>query len=179
MVITIGAFLLTVATAVCCAMAAPRWITLGLWLISRACDGLDGAVAREHDKQNDLGGYVDMLLDVVGYTIIPTALALCIGGMAWPALAVLLGVFYINATSWMYLSALFEKRGAQLAQPARKTAIVMPAGLIEGTETVILYALFIALPQWIVPMFLGMAALTLIGSVGRVSWAIAHLNGRR
>ena len=36
---------------------------ISFWLINRVLDGLDGVVARIHDKQSDFGGYLDLLLD--------------------------------------------------------------------------------------------------------------------
>ena len=47
----------------------------------------------------------------------------------------------------------------------------MPAGLVAGTETIVFYALFLLLPAYIVPLFLTMAALVLVGVTQRAVWA--------
>src|SRR5690606_4677499 len=52
---------------------------LSLWLLNRFLDGLDGTVARKFDKQSDLGGYIDILVDYLIYAIVPIGLAISIG----------------------------------------------------------------------------------------------------
>ena len=139
---------------------------LWLWILGRILDGLDGAIARAAGSQSDFGGYLDMVLDTIVYTAIPLAFAL--GSLEAPALiacTVLLGSFYINLGSWMYLSALLEKRRAA-GQAA--TSIVMPTGFVEGSETVMFYVLFLIFPGYAVVLFAAMAALTLATAIQRV-----------
>ncbi len=139
--------------------------SVGLWLLGRVLDGLDGAIARETDSQSDYGGYLDIVLDIVVYTAIPLALAFGDGSPnAIAAVAVLMGAFYINVGSWMYLSALLEKR---LAAGIHSTSVVMPPGLVEGSETVVFYTLFLLFPGLLVELFLIMASLTLLTAVVR------------
>lgn len=148
---------------------------LGLWLVNRSLDGLDGLVARTGGRQSDLGGYLDLLADFVVYAAIPIALS-----VRWPAvagfpLAVLLAAFYVNAASWMYLSALLEKRATAHAGP---TSVTMPTGLVEGSETILLFTGFILMPAWLPELFWTMSALLGIAIVQRLGWAVANLNGR-
>ncbi len=148
---------------------------LGLWLLNRTLDGLDGTVARRTGKQSDIGGYLDILLDFVVYAAIPLGLAYAAGSLAaWAAVAVLLAAFYVNAGSWLYLAALLEKRNAGAAAQGELTTVTMPPALIEGTETVIFYIVLLLFPAWLVPFALTMAALTLFSSVQRVWWAARH-----
>jgi hypothetical protein len=58
----------------------------------------------------------------------------------------LLGSFFVNAASWMYLSAVLERRGAGAAARGERTTVTMPPGLIAGAETVVLYTLFLVFP---------------------------------
>ena len=44
---------------------------LVFWLLNRVFDGLDGLLARIHNKQDDFGGYIDILLDYIAYAAIP------------------------------------------------------------------------------------------------------------
>lgn len=148
---------------------------LGLWALNRVLDGLDGAVARIWDRQSDLGGYLDILLDFALYALIPLAL---VAGLPdpdalYPRLALLLGSFYLNAASWMYLAALLEKRAAARRDPA--TAVVMPAGLIEGTETLAFYTAFLLLPGALPELFAAMTALVLLTVAQRLLWAVRVL----
>jgi phosphatidylglycerophosphate synthase len=148
------------------------------WLLCRILDGLDGTLARLTRRQTDLGGYLDIVLDFVVYAIVPIAL---VAGLPEPreseflALALLLGSFFVNSASWMYLAAIAEKRGAGAAASREQTSVTMPTGLIEGTETVIFFSLFILLPERVVPLFGAMAALVVLTTLQRVAWAIRHL----
>jgi phosphatidylglycerophosphate synthase len=151
-------------------------LALGLWLLNRFLDGLDGTLARTHHRQSDLGGYLDIVLDLVVYAAIPLGLAL--GGQALGplrALAMLLSSFYVNGATWLYLAALLEKRNQGAQARGELTAVTMPSGLIEGFETFILYCLFLIFPNRITELFSLMAILVLVTAIQRVVWAIRHL----
>ena len=149
---------------------------LAAWIANRVLDGLDGALARVHGHASDLGGYLDLLCDFVVYAGLPIGLALSMPStQGLRALALLLAVFYVNAASWLYLSALLERRGRRPANPEPVTSIVMPPGLVAGTETIIFYALFLLWPAMLVPLFLTMSALVVVGIAQRVIWAVRIL----
>lgn len=152
---------------------------LALWAVNRLLDGLDGTLARVHGRQTDFGGYLDILLDFVVYTAVPTGLAL--GRPTTAALAAcvaLIGSFFINAASWMYLSAVFEGRALGAAARGERTTVTMPPGLIAGTETVVFYTLFLALPARTPELFGLMAALVYLTVGQRVWWAWRNLTPR-
>lgn len=152
------------------------WPALGMWLVNRLIDGLDGELARFRDTQSDFGGYLDIMADLCVYAALPIGLTLAQpSASAWFALAALLGSFYINAGSWMYLAALLEKRALGAARRGEKTSITMPTGIIEGTETVVFYTLFLALPPFFVPLFWTLAILVLVTTVQRLLWAYKTL----
>ncbi len=146
-----------------------------LWFFNRVFDGLDGTVARLRGTQSDFGGYLDIVIDFVVYAAIPVGLAL--GRPSEPvvlSLIFLLCTFYINAASWMYLAAILEKR--KLSHGDKLTTVVMPTGLVGGTETIVFYSLFILLPQYLVWLFLLMGGLILITIGQRMVWARRHLS---
>lgn len=148
-------------------------VGLLLWLLNRLLDGLDGTLARVHHRQSDLGGYLDILADFVIYAAYPVALvASRPTETAWLALALLLAIYYINTASWMYLSAILEKR--QLTDP-QMTTVAMPVGLIGGTETFIFYVLFLVLPPYLVWLFGLMTVLVILTIAQRVLWAVRRL----
>lgn len=152
------------------------WPALGLWALNRALDGLDGTLARLTGRQSDLGAYLDIVLDHVVYAAIPLGLAMADGGaQAFLALAALLSSFYVNAASWMYLAAILEKRQAGAAARGELTGVTMPAGLVEGAETVLFYTLFLLFPGAIAPLFWLMAALVAATAAQRVAWAARTL----
>jgi phosphatidylglycerophosphate synthase len=155
-----------------------RWTSaLLLWLLNRILDGVDGALARRGGWSSDLGGYLDIMADFIVYGVLPLGIAFGVSGMEfpaasfpaaaeiWPVTAFLLAACYINAASWMYLSALLEKKKAE------PTALAMPAGIIEGTETVVFYTLVLMFPRFTVPMFAVFAFLVALTALVRaVGW---------
>ncbi|MEO6629025.1 MAG: CDP-alcohol phosphatidyltransferase family protein, partial [Aquihabitans sp.] len=146
------------------------------WLIGRLLDGLDGPVARHRRAASDFGGYLDMVADTIGYAAVPIGVALGVDERrAWIAVAVLLGAFFINTISWSYLSAVLEKEGAGAAATGEMTTITMPPALVEGTETIVLFSLFIAFPQWSAGLFAAMAGLVSVNIGQRIAWARRHL----
>ncbi len=149
---------------------------LGLWLVGRVLDGLDGSIARSSAKQSDLGGYLDMLLDTAIYALLPVALAWAQSSSpVWLSLALLLSSFYLNAVSWLYLSAILEKRKQGAVSRGEQTSVTMPSGLIEGGETILFYCLFLIFPQALTFLFSLMALLVLFSAGQRVRWALRRL----
>jgi phosphatidylglycerophosphate synthase len=145
------------------------WI---FWLLNRILDGLDGEVARHFGKQSDLGGYIDILCDMTIYALIPLAIVFTHPSpSAWLILGLLLASFYINAASWMFLSAVLEKR----TQARHKTSIAMPSGIIEGTETIVFYFLFLLFPDAFVALGAAMTVLVILTIIQRIGWAHHHL----
>ena len=146
----------------------------GLWYLNRALDGLDGLIARLHNRQSDFGGYVDILTDFVVYATVPIGL---VAGYAsserYLALAFLLAAYYVNTASWMYLAAILEKRAAHA--PEIQTTIVMPVGIIGGFETIIAYGIFLIFPAHITILFSVFSVLVVITILQRLVWANRNL----
>lgn len=173
--VTLLAFAVGLAAAGC-AWRRAYAPALALWALNRLLDGLDGTLARVHGRQTDFGGYLDILLDFGVYAAVPTGLALGRGDRpALVAALVLLGSFFVNAASWMYLAAVLERRGAGAAQRGELTTVTMPPGLVAGTETVVLYTLFLLVPGQLPTLFGIMAALVYVTVGQRVVWARRHL----
>ncbi len=170
-----------VGLGLACVMFVLLWqqnYLLGLifWWLNRLFDGLDGLVARQQDRQSDLGAYVDIICDFIAYALLPIGLVL--GMLNTPnllALVALITSFYINGASWMYLAALLEKRNLGAAQRGESTSITMPDGLVGGFETIVFFSLFILAPQYIFYLFLTMAVLVGVGILLRIRWAYQHL----
>lgn len=174
--LTITSLAVTLAAAGA-AWAGLSYLALAGWLLGRLLDGLDGPVARARGQASDLGGYHDMLADTVGYVVIPLGVALGVDRTeAWIAVAVLMGVLWVNGMSWAYLAALLEKRGAGAASSGEATSVTMRPALIEGTETIVLYSAIIVAPSLAPWLFSAMAALVAVNVVQRLAWARHNLH---
>jgi phosphatidylglycerophosphate synthase len=140
--ITLLAFLLGLIAAI---FIAFRVYLMGaaLILLSRLCDALDGAVARQ-TRATDAGGYLDISLDFLFYASIPLAFAIANpAANALPA-AVLLAAFMGTGSSFLAFAALAAKRGLQnIAYPHKSFYFL--GGLAEATETLVF---FIAICLW-------------------------------
>lgn len=150
-------------------------VAFGFWILNRVLDGLDGLMARLHEKQSDFGGYVDILTDFIVYASLPIGLvAGSPSSERYLALAFMLAVFYVNSASWMYLAALLEKRA--LHGNDTQTSIVMPAGVIGGFETIVAYGIFLLFPTYITILFSIFATLIFLTIIQRLIWAKRNLN---
>lgn len=152
------------------------WAALSLWLLNRLLDGLDGMVARVHGRQSDFGGYLDIVLDFVVYAAVPVSLYWGNQtGMNALALAFLLSSFYINAASWIYLSAILEKRSVGASARGEVTTVTMPSGLVAGTETILFFCLFLLWPGALFWLFSAMTVMVLLSIGQRLVWARRNL----
>lgn len=165
------ALLLGLAAAASAARGA--WgIGLALWLANRVTDGLDGTVARLADTQSDFGGYLDILLDFIVYAAVPLGFAIQSSDRLVLLWAVALeGIFFVNACSWMYLSAVLEKRASGARATGELTTVTMPPALVAGFETVVFFALFYLFPARLPLLFGLMTTLVGINVVQRLVWA--------
>jgi phosphatidylglycerophosphate synthase len=167
------ALTLTAAVAASRRLAA---LAVVLFLVGRIADGLDGLVARRNGRDSDLGGLVDIVFDVTGYAAIPLGIAVAVDDRAtWIATAVLLATFYVNVTTWAYLSSILEKRSLGADRNASATAVEIPRGLVEGTETIVFFVVALALPDAASTIWWIMAAAVAITAAERVRWAAGAL----
>ncbi len=130
-------------------------------LLSRACDGFDGALARLRNA-TDRGAFLDISLDFVFYAAIPLAFALADPPANGLAAAVLLAAFVGTGTSFLAYSVIAEKRGLKsTAYPSK--SIYYLGGLTEGTETIACFLIMCWWPAYfavIAYIFAGLCLLT-------------------
>jgi phosphatidylglycerophosphate synthase len=137
--VTLIGFTLAAAAAIAIGL---RFFMAGLLLVvlSRVCDGLDGAVARA-SKTTDFGGFLDIVLDFGFYGLIPLAFAIADPSRNAVPASVLIWSFYVNGGSFLAFAAISEKRG--LAPDERgKKSFLFTTGLTEAGETI---AAFVAM----------------------------------
>lgn len=143
---------------------------LGLILLSRLADGLDGALARQ-TRPTDLGGYLDIVLDFIFYGAIPLGFAVADPqANALPA-AVLLMSFYANGASFLAFALMAEKR--KLVTTARgPKSLYFTTGLAEAGETLLVFVLACLVPAWFGVLAYGFAALCFVTCAARIALAI-------
>ena len=139
-----------------------------LILLSRLCDALDGAVARQ-TQATDAGGFLDITLDFVFYASIPLAFAWANpAANALPA-ATLLAAFMGTSSSFLAFAALAAKRGMVNADFPDKS-IYFLGGLTEATETLALFMAMCLWPQHFAILAYGFAVLCAITTTSRIAW---------
>ncbi|KAL9025043.1 MAG: hypothetical protein Q9180_007743, partial [Flavoplaca navasiana] len=107
-------------------------LPLVFWILNRALDCLDGALARHRGTSSELGGFLDLLGDFIVYSLLPISIAYGTSSSAspsssvpsyggetgdkgvWLAVAVLEATFHVNNFVLFYVAALVEKVGADL-----------------------------------------------------------------
>jgi phosphatidylglycerophosphate synthase len=139
---------------------------LGLLLVSRIADGLDGAVARL-TAPTDRGAFLDIALDFIFYASIPLAFALAEpSANALPA-AVLLASFVGTASGFLAFAVFAERRQMTSADYPAKGLYYL-GGLTEATETIACFAAMCLWPRHFAWWAYGFAALCSLTIVTRL-----------
>jgi phosphatidylglycerophosphate synthase len=168
--VTFAGLFLGLACAAAIAIGAD-WLALALLALSRICDGLDGAVARA-SAISDRGGFLDIVFDFIFYGAVPLAFALRDPDANAIAAMVLLFTFYVNGASFLAFAAIAAKRGMSTQMRGVKS-IYFTAGLAEGSETIIAFALMIAFAQHFPIIAYFFAGLTMMSALARIALAYA------
>ena len=132
---------------------------LGLILLNRIFDGLDGAIARINGP-TELGGYLDTICDYIFYLSIPLAFGLIAPVNQIPAL-LLIASFTLTAVSFLAFAAIAARRAPDDGAYGPK-AFIYSTGLMEGGETIAFLTLFCLFPAFFPMLALVLAALCLL-----------------
>jgi len=137
-------------------------------LLSRLCDALDGAMARQ-TQVTDAGGFLDVALDFQFYAAIPLAFALADPAHnALPA-ATLLAAFIGTMTSFLAFAVLAAKRAMNnLAYPNKSFYFL--GGLTEATETLLFLLAMCLWPRHFPQLAYLFAALCAVTTAMRIWW---------
>lgn len=137
-------------------------------LLSRLCDALDGAMARE-TRVTDAGGFLDIALDFLFYASIPLAFAWADPARNALAAATLLTAFVGTMSSFLAFAVLAAKRQlSNLAYPGKSFYFL--GGLTEATETLAFFVAMCLWPQHFAPLAYAFAALCLVTTGTRIWW---------
>jgi phosphatidylglycerophosphate synthase len=142
------------------------WTAAVLIIISRLCDGLDGAVAKVKGK-TDLGGFLDIVLDFVFYGAIPLGFAFANPATNAVPAAVLIFTFYINGASFLAYAIMAEKRGMTTTVRGDKS-LFFATGLAEATETIAFFLIACMGPIWFKFLAWGFAAVCMYTAISRM-----------
>ena len=142
------------------------WAGLVLLLISRLCDGLDGAIAKATES-TDFGGYLDIVLDFVFYGAIPLGFVLADPAVNAVAGAVLIFSFYVNGSTFLAYAIMAERYDMHSTVRGEKS-LYFTTGLAEATETIAAFAIFCVFPQSLVWLAYLYAAICLYTALSRI-----------
>jgi phosphatidylglycerophosphate synthase len=146
------------------------WLALLLILVSRLCDGLDGAVAR-HTVKTDRGGFLDIVLDFAFYGGIPLGFVIADPAANAIAGATLIFSFYVNGATFLAYAVMAERR--KLTTEARGSkSLYFTTGLAEATETIAVFCLFCLFPAAFPLLAYIFAALTFVTAGARIVLAV-------
>lgn len=121
-------------------------LALTFILINRIADGLDGALARIQGI-TDAGGFLDISLDFLFYSLIPFGFALANPEQNALASAFIIFSFIGTGSSFLAFAVMANKRGIENPVYKNKSLYYM-SGLTEGTETIGCFVLFCLLPHY-------------------------------
>ncbi|MGV3608031.1 MAG: CDP-alcohol phosphatidyltransferase family protein [Planctomycetaceae bacterium] len=166
---TVIGFLLGMAG---CAVLSQGHYRLGLFFIAlnRFADGLDGMMARRTGP-TDVGGFLDIVLDMIFYSGVPFAFALAEPATRqWPAMFLIYS-FMGTGGSFLAYAAISAKRG-QTAQPEEYKSFYFSAGLMEGGETIFFFVLFCLLPHHFGPLAWTFGVLCWLTTLARIGLGV-------
>jgi phosphatidylglycerophosphate synthase len=174
--ITILGFVLGLAAAVLIAERFYSWAVV-LILVSRLCDGLDGAVARASGK-TDFGGFLDIVLDFAFYGAIPLAFIVADPEANGLAGGLLLFAFYVNGASFLAYAVMAEKRVMTTDVRGAKS-LYFTTGLAEATETIAIFLAACVFPGWFPALASIFAILCLYTALSRIVLARVTFRDRQ
>ncbi len=124
------------------------WGAILVWWLGRLADGTDGIYARQTGLATPFGAYLDIVCDMLSYSIMILAFAAIHPDLAfWWQVILLLYVLCI--TSALALGSLQEKVAFNSSD---NRGLRLGAGLAEGGETGLAYSLFLIFPAYIKPL---------------------------
>lgn len=165
--LTVTGFFLGLVAAGCIAMGVFTAGAVAV-LLSRLCDGLDGAVARLR-RPSDRGAFLDIALDFLFYASVPLAFAWADPAANALAAAFLLASFIGTGSSFLAFATLAAKRGLSSASYPDKSFYFL-GGLTEATETIALFVVMCLWPQHFSKLAFGFALLCVLTTGLRISW---------
>jgi phosphatidylglycerophosphate synthase len=143
--VTILSFVVALAAALVIALDHPV-VGIGVWLVSRVGDAVDGALARAAGATTPFGGFLDITLDMTAYSAIVAAFAWVYPQYA--ALWTLVLVGYVVAITTTL--ALSDAAGVlQRRVSATDRTFQFTRAIAEGGETNVMYVVWALWPEYL------------------------------
>jgi phosphatidylglycerophosphate synthase len=114
-----------------------------VWLASRVLDGFDGLLARHTGRSSLYGGYLDITLDMLAYSVMAVGFAVVMPADRLMWALVLVG-YILAITTTLALSSLAERADRHLGG---NRSLQFTPGLAEAGETTLVYAAIALFPQ--------------------------------
>ena len=164
-VMSVLAFGTALAAGALVATGFPR-MAIGVWLVSRVGDGLDGILARETGRSTAFGGYLDITLDMTAYSAMVLGFAVAHPdlGIVW---SVILVGYALAITTTLALSNAAAAAGRRVSDTNR--TFQFTTGMAEAGETTVMYVLWVVFPGWLGSLAWVWVAMILVTVVQR-SW---------
>jgi len=141
--VTLTGFIFGVCAVGCISMEYYR-AGLGLILLNRLCDGLDGGVARQ-SEMSDFGGFLDILCDFIVYSGIIFAFAVASPDNTFAACFLLFS--YVGPiTSFLAYAIVAAKKDIETSDRGHKSFYYL-GGICEGSETFLVMILMCLFPE--------------------------------
>jgi phosphatidylglycerophosphate synthase len=153
------------------------WAGLGLMLVSRFMDGLDGAIARL-TRLTDVGGFLDITLDFIFYASVVFAFALAAPEKNALAAAFLAASFMAPASTFLTYAIFAQKHGITTEIRGAKSLYYL-GGLTEGFETIFALCLMCVFPDWFPVIAVVYGILCWITGGTRIAAAVQTFGERR
>ena len=141
-------------------------VALGLIVINRIGDGMDGILARRNGP-TDAGGFLDIVLDFIFYASIAVGFAGANPEKNALAAVLLLFSFMGTGSSFLAFAVLAERRKITTPVYPHKALYYM-GGLTEGTETCLFYLAICLFPKAFPPLALLFAFACGITTLARI-----------
>jgi phosphatidylglycerophosphate synthase len=164
--VTLYGFALGILGVVLTAFGLYLWGLL-FFVLSRVCDGLDGALARERGIVSDEGAYLDIVCDFILYSSLPLGFGLANlpeNGIS----AMILMLTFMGTGSSFLAHAIFAAQRGETTELRGKKSFYYSAGLMEGSETILAFFVFYIFPEHFWWLGLCVAFLCVVTTVSRV-----------
>lgn len=147
--VTLTAAGLGILAAVAISFGSFEWrmVAIALGTTSSFLDILDGTVARNTGRSSPLGAFLDLVLDRVVEAAIILGFAFAFPATIWPGMF-FLALVIVNFSAFLLAGSMFPNAG--------KKSIHYEGGLVERTETFLLFALMAIFPAaapWMLWLF--------------------------
>jgi len=142
-----------------------------IFLISRLMDGIDGIIANNTSK-TDFGGFLDIVCDLISYSIIPLAFILINNSNAIFG-SILLASFFGTSSTFLAIAIFERKRKFSFNS---KKSFYHVGGIVGSTQTIVFLSLMFVFPKYFNEIALIFSILCMAGTLERIYYGYKILN---